>query len=400
MQTPQARLTLDLPRTADVAVIGGGILGAATAFAARRAGLRAVVIEACPMLGTLTTPAATGAFRLQFDNPEELALVREGVELYTAFGEVAGLPGYEVGVHQQGYLWVATKLETVVRQRAIVAQQRAWGLNDVELLEGDEPRRRFPYLAPDVLAARYRRSDGWLDVRKLLMGYARASAAPFVLETTATGFTTEGERVTGVTTSRGTISAGAVVIAAGPFSGEVARLAGLDLPLSFVRRQRVALPEVPEVPPDAPMTIDEETGAHWRPWLGGAHILWTSSTEPAGPPLRDVPTTARFAFRLLDPASDVSVARITPFWGEVWRRNTSHWYTVAGQYSYTPDHRPLLGPSPVAGLYFNCGYSGHGIMGSAGGSRIVVDTITGALPPDRNPFRVDRTFAHRELDVL
>jgi sarcosine oxidase subunit beta len=113
-----------------------------------------------------------------------------------------------------------------------------------------------------------------------------------------------------------------------------------------------------------------------------------------------VPASDEFAFGLLDPNSDHSVARISPFWRRVWERNTEHWWLRAGQYSYSPDHRPLLGPTSIAGLYLNCGYSGHGIMGSAGGSRIVIDTITGTLAHDRNPFRLDRAMVPRALDVL
>jgi glycine/D-amino acid oxidase-like deaminating enzyme len=398
--TPPARLTTDQPKIADLVIIGGGIVGAATAFFAARAGLRAVVIEKRSALGTLTTPAATGAFRLQFDNPEEMALVREGIALYTRFADVAELPGYDIGLRQQGYLWLATSDETVRRQRELVVGQRGWGLDDVELLSGDEARARFPYLAPEVLGARYRAGDGWLDPRRLLMGYALASQASFVLDTAVTGITLRGGRVVGVETTRGAIATERAVIAAGPFSRDVAALAGLDLPLTFVRRQRVVMPEVPDVPPDAPMTIDEETGAHWRPALHGAHLMWTTPTEPEGPPLEDVPAAYSFGMRLLDPASDHAVARISPFWRGVWERNIGHWFAIAGQYSYTPDHRPLLGPTPVEGLSVNCGYSGHGIMASAGGSRLVVDLLTGRASNADNPFRLDRPFAHRELDVL
>jgi sarcosine oxidase subunit beta len=396
-------MTNELPHTADVAIIGGGIAGAATAFFAARAGLRAVVIEKRPALGTLTTPAATGAFRLQFDNPEELALVREGVALYTHFAEVAELPGYDIGLRQQGYLWVATRDETVRRQRELVSRQRAWGLDDVEWLDGDEARRRFPYLAAEVIGARYRAGDGWLDPRRLLMGYvtaALARGARFVTATAVTGIAITGGRVAGVRTTRGEVATERVVIAAGPFSRAAGAFAGLDLPLSFVRRQRVLLPGVPEVPADAPMTIDEETGAHWRPALGGAHLMWTTPTEPAGPPLEDVPASYAWALGLLDPASDHAVARVSPFWRDMWQRNSQTWYVIAGQYSYTPDHRPLLGATALEGLYVNCGYSGHGIMASAGGSRMVVDEITGTLANAANPFRLSRPIEHRELDVL
>jgi sarcosine oxidase subunit beta len=387
---------------ADIVIIGGGIVGAATAFFASRAGLRAVVIEKRPRLATLTTAAATGAFRAQFDNAEEMELVREGIELFANFAEISELPGYDIGIHQQGYLWIATTDETARHQRALVEQQRAWGLEDVEILTGSELRVRFPYLAPEVLQARYRAGDGWLDPRRLTSGYASASRshATFVTNTTATGFLYGGEQIRGVSTTRGDISCAAAVVAAGPFSRVVAQLAGVDLPLTFVRRHRMMMPQVPEVPPDAPMTIDEETGAHWRPALQGANLMWTAPDVPAGPPLEDVPASDEFAFGLLDPASDHSVARISPFWQRVWERNTEQWWLRAGQYSYSPDHRPLLGPTRVAGLYVNCGYSGHGIMGSAGGSRIVIDTVTGELAPDQNPFRLDREMVPRTLDVL
>src|SRR5690348_4527412 len=299
--TYNPRYTDELPEIADLVIIGGGIIGVATAYFAARAGLRPIVLEKRAMPGTLTTPKATGAFRAQFDNPDEMALMREGIDFYTHFAERTGMDGYDLGIHQQGYLWLATTPETVERQRELVAEQRGWGLDDVELLDGDEARRRFPYLSDTVLGARYRGGDGWLDVRSLMMGYARASQAPLVLETTVTGIEVAGGRVRGVQTSRGAVSTDRVVIAGGPFSAEVGRLGGLALPITCVRRQRLILPEVPDVPQDAPMTIDDEAGAHWRPWATGAHLMWTTPTESPSAPQEDVPTTAAFAFGLLNP---------------------------------------------------------------------------------------------------
>ncbi len=395
--------TTNLPATADLVVIGGGIVGAATAFFAARAGLRTVLLERRPALCTLTTPASTGAFRAQFDNLAEIALVQESISLFENFAEVAGLPGYDLELRQQGYLWLTTSPDLMARQQALVARQHEWGLTDVEWIDGDEVRSRFPYISDEVLGARYRARDGWLDVRRLTMGYAAAASAGgalFVVNAAATGIDLQGGSISGVQTSNGYISVDKVVIAAGPFSGEVALLAGLELPLALVRRQKMIMPDVPEVPPDAPMTIDEDTGAHWRPALRGAYLLRTSPGVPPGPPLEEVPTSSDFAFGLLDPSSDHSVARISPFWRDVWARQTSNWFLQAGQYAYTPDHRPYLGPSPIPGLYLNCGYSGHGIMASGGGSRLVVDTIIGTVAPDANPFRFDREFVHRDMDVL
>jgi sarcosine oxidase subunit beta len=250
------------------------------------------------------------------------------------------------------------------------------------------------------VAARYREGDGFLDPKEITLGFAAASGAEVVTGCGVTGLRVGGGRLTSVQTTKGEISTGLAVIAAGPFSGEVASLAGVELPVQAVRRQKITMPEVPEVPQDAPMTIDDDTGAHWRPGLRGAYLLYTDPDEPPGPPAEDLPTDHDFALGLLDPESPISVARVAPFWREVWERGSANWILQAGQYTMTPDHRPLLGPTPVEDLFVNTGYSGHGIMGSSAGSRIAVDTLTGRLSPDQNPFRLDRKFRPRELDRL
>jgi sarcosine oxidase, subunit beta len=394
------RYVADPPRAAEMVIIGGGIVGAATAFHASRAGLRPVLLERRAALCTLTTPASTGAFRLQFDNREELELVRESLDLLSNFSEVTGQTRYDPRLQRQGYLWCTTDPARAEWQRDLVRKQHDWGQDDVEHLDGDEVRRRFPYVSPDVLAARYRAGDGFLDPKEITLGFAAASGADVVTGCGVTGLRVEDGRLTSVETNGGEISSGLAVIAAGPFSGEVASLAGVELPVQAVRRQKMTMPEVPEVPQDAPMTIDDDTGAHWRPGLRGAFLLFTDPDEPPGPPAEDLLTDHDFALGLLDPESRISVARVAPFWRGVWERGSANWILQAGQYTMTPDHRPLLGPTPVENLYVNTGYSGHGVMGSAAGSRIVVDTLTGGLTPDQNPFHPIREFQHRELDRI
>src|SRR5216117_4435504 len=110
----------DPPRNADLVVVGGGVVGAATAFHAARAGLKPLLVEARPALCTLTTPVAAGAFRLQFDDLEELTLVRESAELFLNFREATGQDEYDPRVRQQGYLWLTTDERGAERQRALV----------------------------------------------------------------------------------------------------------------------------------------------------------------------------------------------------------------------------------------------------------------------------------------
>lgn len=352
------------------------------------------MVEKRPALATLTTPVATGAFRLQFDNAEEIELVRESVMFFDDLQRQVDL-----GLRHQGYLFVATTKDGAAMQADLVSSQRQWGLTDVELLDGDEARRRFPYLAPDIVNARFRKSDGWLEPRRLALELARLSGARFRTDEAVNGFLRRGERIVGVITTAEAIEADNVVIACGPLSGPVAKLAGLDLPLETVRRHKLIIPDLPQVPPNAPMTIEAETGAHWRPAANGAHALWTAPAPPE-PPLDDVPTSASFAFGLLDPDSDHALARVAPFWTEVWRSPRLQWWLQAGQYTYTPDRRPLLGPTSIPGLALNTGYSGHGIMGSIGGSRRAVDAITGKLRPEANPFSPNRPMQQRTFDVL
>jgi len=383
------------PASADLVVIGGGVIGAATAFHAAQAGLKPLIVEARPALCTLTTPVAAGAFRLQFDDLEELTLVRESAELFLHFREVTEQDRYDLRVRQQGYLWLTTDQRNAERQRALVARLHEWGQGDVELLTGDEVRHRFPYVDENVVQARWRGGDGFLDTTQLTFGLVHGSGAEVMVDCAATGFVASGGRLTGVRTTKGVVPTDVAVIAAGPLSGLLAGAEGIDLPIVTVRRQKLILPEVP---PHAPMTVDEDTGVHWRPALAGGWLLFTDPATPESPPADNVPVDPAFAFQLLDPTSPFSVARVVPFWRAVWDRGAAPWLLQAGQYTMTPDHRPLIGPLWIEGLWVNTGYSGHGIMLGPAGSRLLVDLLTGKA--ESNPFAPGRAFERREPPTL
>jgi sarcosine oxidase subunit beta len=397
-----------LPASADLVIVGGGIVGCATAFFAVRAGLRVVVLERRPALATLTTPASTGAFRLQFDNPEEVALVREGVELWDDFAARTGLPGWDLAIRHGGYLFCSLTDATVERSHRLVARQRTWGLTDVEILSGDEARSRWPWLSPQVRGARYRAGDGWLDPKRLAIGYATAAGAgaTFVTACAVAGFelSADGSRLRGVRTSRGTVATDAAVLATGPFLAPVAGLAGMRLDVRPTRRQKLLVPEMAAIPHDAPMTIDEETAAHWRPWQRGCLALFTDPTEQPDEPRDPVAIDQAWAFDLLDPSSEHALARVAPLWAAAWHAGSVQgWSLQAGQYEVTPDRRPYLGPAGGIGpdgIHLNGGYSGHGIMASTAGSRMVVDAIMGHPDPLAAAFRTDRTITEREHDIL
>ena len=145
MHSPDIQVpdTTTVPATADLVVIGAGILGCATAFHAASRGLRVVVLEHGRRLGGLTTQAAGGGHRLQFDTPEEIALLKRSLAEWDAFGDVIGEPGINLGRHRNGYLWVTRDLARAERQREQVARQQDLGVDGVVWLDGDEARRAF-----------------------------------------------------------------------------------------------------------------------------------------------------------------------------------------------------------------------------------------------------------------
>jgi glycine/D-amino acid oxidase-like deaminating enzyme len=165
------------PRTAELIIVGGGVIGAATAFHAARAGIRPLIVEARPRLCTLTTPVSAGAFRLQFDNLEELQLVRESATLFTNFEEETRQREYDLGLRLQGYLWLTTDQEHAASQHRLVAQLHEWDQKDVEVIDGDQVRSRWPWVSPDVIQARWRADDGFLDTKQLTLGLAAGADA-------------------------------------------------------------------------------------------------------------------------------------------------------------------------------------------------------------------------------
>jgi sarcosine oxidase subunit beta len=391
----------EFPSTADAIVVGGGISGAASAFFLARAGLRPVIVERLPALAALTTSQSMEAMRAQFIEPENVAMMRESIAFYEAFAERTGLHDYDIGIHQPGYLFLTTEPEGLEGFRQRVEAQHRLGLTDVELLDGAQARERFPFVSEEVTAATFRQRDGWLSAHEAAYGFAQASSAKVLLSTNVSDISMTGGRVSGVVTSRGPIAAPVVVLATGPYSAQVAAMAGVELPLRIIRRHRLTIGQHPLVPQDAPMTIDQDTGAHWRPESPGAALAWAQPEEPPSEPTDEVMPNPMFPFEVLE-----GVSRLCPFWLEVAESlKRDQVFLTAGQYTVTPDDKPIIGPYPeILGLFFNLGYSGHGVMAAPGGGRLLADLVMGATQDRDNPFSYCRlatldleTIVHKRL---
>jgi sarcosine oxidase subunit beta len=367
----------------DAVVIGGGIVGTATAFWLSRSGLDVVLVEMRDGLSTLTTPASAECFRAQFTEPAMAALAIPSIEMFENFDEVIGIPGYNISIKQQGYLFLTDNVETVDDLKENIAQQHKLGVTDSEFLEREEILKRFPFVAPTVLAATFRQRDGWLSCHETTQGFAKGSNARFFLNTKASGIQTDAKGVCGVETDRGILQTRTVVNAAGPFAGEVGRMVGLELPLKPVRRQKVYIQTSVDIPSDAPFTVDVNNNCYWRPEAGGAIIGWVDADEPVSQPVEKVPTDWEFPALTLD-----KVKRLTPFFEEIEKTlRQPDMDTSAGFYMYTPDDQPLIGSLPeVPGFYVNCGYWA-GVMLSPQAGKWISDLVIGTMDPKDNPLR-------------
>jgi len=370
----------------DAVVIGGGIVGTATAFWLARAGLDVVLLEMRDGLSTLTTPASAECFRAQFAEPAMAALAIPSIDMFENFAEVVGIPGYHISIKQQGYLFLTDDPATVADLKENVAQQHKLGVTDSEYLERDEILARFPYISPSVRAATFRQRDGWLSCHETTQGFAKGCDAKFFINTKVTGIQRDVKGISGVETNRGVFQTRVVVNAAGPFAAEIGRMVNLDLPLEPVRRQKVYLTTSVPIPQDAPFTVNVDNNSYWRPEPGGVIIGWVDSDEPVSQPSEKVHTDWEFPAIALD-----KVRQLTPFFAEVEKTvRQPDMNASAGHYVYTPDDQPLIGPVPeVPGFYVNCGYWA-GVMLSPEAGKRIADLVTGKLDPQENPLRPTR----------
>ena len=376
----------DLPTTADVVVIGGGIAGASDAFFLAEAGLSVVVVERGSQLAGLTTAQSVACFRAQWDDPEHAALVLPSIDVYESFGDRIGLPGWDIGLRRGGWLFVTSEADGRASMAAFVDGHRRFGVTDSEALTGDEARRRFAWLGPDVTAASYRALDGWVSPYEVTYGFARASGATLALGTTADRILVDGSSVTGVATSRGTVATRRVVLAAGPFARELASTVGVALPVAAVRRHRAMVAPRPEIPADGPMTLDVDTHAYWRPEGGGA-FLGQGLPEPASEPASSVPVDWTFPAVVMHAAG-----RLVPFWRDLGERLSQSEVSLgAGQYTVTADGLPIIGAAGgVDGLYVHGADNGWGVESAPeAGRRLAAIVVAGRDDPE-NPFRLDR----------
>ena len=354
----------DLPSTAGVVVIGGGVMGASTAYHLAARGVKDVILlEREAFFGLGATGRCAGGIRHQFATAINIRLSLLSLPMLDALEDVTGQPAL---VRKCGYLFVLTRAEDETQFRRNVARQHALGV-PTEWLTGDEVRRRAqPALFPDALAGTFYAQDGVADPNSVVMGYvnaARRLGVTCLTGVTVTGLAQAAGRITSVVTTNGTISTPIVVNAAGPWSAPLAAMAGVDLPVTPIRRQWLTTTPLPEIPAHFPFIIDFAQSLYFHREGEG---LLTGMSNPSETPGFDQRVDPAWELTHLDAA----VARL-PLLEHA--GIASRW---AGLYEVTPDAHPILGASPVAGFYLITGFSGHGFMHGPICGKLMAEVIT------------------------
>ena len=242
----------DFPKSATVVVIGGGVMGASTAYhLAKRGCTDVVLVEKQEFFGMGATGRCAGGIRYQFSTEINIRLSLLSLPMLDRFEDELG---QNIGIRRDGYLFILTNEHDVEVFRRNVALQHSLGVQ-TEWLCGDDVRRRVPQLvAGDVIAGAFHDKDGLADPNSVVMGYVNAARRLGVRVYTETGVsaidtTSDGGKVVGVQTSRGAITCEVVVNAAGPWAAPISATAGVELPIIPLRRQIMTTTPLPELAP-------------------------------------------------------------------------------------------------------------------------------------------------------
>jgi sarcosine oxidase subunit beta len=341
---------MQLPKSADVVIVGGGVMGASTAYHLAKRGLKNIVLlERDELFGQGATGRCAGGVRYQFGTEVNIKLSLASLPMIERFKDETG---QDVNYRKCGYLFALTEEKDIKEFKRNVELQNKLGAR-TEWLSGDEIRKRLPQMKfDDALAGSFNPDDGLVDPNSVVMGYIGAAqrlGVKAINNAGVNGIRLSGEKVTAVETAQGVIETRLIVNAAGPWSNQIGQMAGVHIPIQPIRRQMFTTTPLPEIPPDFPFVIDFSKSLYFHREGEGLLVGMSNQDEKPG---FDQNVDEAFELKNLEAA----VERM-PLLEKA--RRASHW---AGLYEVTPDAHPIFGKTPVDGFLVVAGFSGHGFM--------------------------------------
>ena len=379
-----------MTQTAEVVIVGAGIMGVSTAYHLARLGAGRVIVLERDTVCSGSTALASGGIRHQYANRLGIELTTHSIVTYERFEAEFGV---DPNFRQHGYLILIAAEDELAVARRSVALQRELGVN-VELLDAATTRKLCPYLnTDDLLGATYTPRDGYADPYLCATGIAaRARELGVVIhqQHEVSAFLRDGDRLRGVVTQHGAFEAGAIVIATGAWSGVVGTLAGVDIPVRPHRRHKFMTAPFPadRIPAATPFVIDPHQNFSLRREGPGLLLGHGRRDEPDGFGTEiDRSLEPRVVERAIHRAPALAEAKLMR--------------SYAGLYEMTPDQTGIVSAVPgVAGLYVIAGFSGHGFMHGPIAGQLMAETLVHgrAVTMDASPLDLAR-FARGETHV-
>ena len=374
--------------TADVVIVGGGVVGCSIAFhlAERKAG-RIILLER-GQIGTGTSARGSGGVRLQFSTAINIQISLQAVPFFESFAERFGVdPEYQ----QRGYLFLAHDQELMAAFHRNVTLQQEHGVPSREV-SSDDIREIVPYVnVEDVVGGTYCAKDGRANPRKVLHVFleeARDRGVEVREWTAVTGLRRAGDRVAGVQTPYGEIESPVIVNACGPWAAALSAMAGVDEPITPLRRQQFLTEPTDRVPRPTPFVIDGDRSFSFHSLGDQIRVGMASPGEQSGwndqPDPDLIPTIRRRLAHRAPIFADLEIVG-----------------GYAGLYEMSPDAHPIIGWAPEApGLLLCNGFSGHGFMHSPVTGRLVAELILdgAAHTVDITPLRPSRFAEGAAID--
>lgn len=351
-----------------VIIIGGGAMGASIAYHLAAKGVREVLLlEKENALAQGSTGRSLGGIRHQFSTATNIRLSLGSVAKFKRFNEEIGPADF----HWVGYLFLLDNEKDLADFKRNVALQQSFGV-PVQLITPDEARECVPQMnVDDILGATFCPADGFGDPSAVALGYASAARKMGVEIRTGSeviGIRVDGGRVNGVVTKDETIECEWVIDAAGPYAAEVARMAGVELPIVPLRRQVFITEPFDLLPKSLPMTIDFGTSFYFRREGPAVLIGMTDKREPPSFKTHwDASWRDQVIAQAIHRVPVLENATIARGWG--------------GLYDTTPDANPIIGPVPeVKNFLIAAGFSGHGFMHSPMTGQLITELVCGEPP--------------------
>jgi 4-methylaminobutanoate oxidase (formaldehyde-forming) len=381
-----------------VVVVGGGIWGLSTAYHLAEMGCESVrLLERNDDIALETTPRAAGLVGQIRTSPAMCGAIQYALQLFEELGARSGL---DLGLHRTGSLMVALtpeRMEAYARQVALAVQNKV----DVAFVSHDEMKRLSPALDVSKLEGGFFvAGDGYVEPQKCARAYAAAArelGVSIELNTPVTGLQIEAGQVRGVATDAGVVEADAVIVTAGPWTAQLARQSGHDLPLVPVRHQRVRTAPAAGIPDHHPVVRVTDVSCYVRPEQGG-YLYGFFEPEPTSIDLEAMPPT--FRTDDIEPPVDVMaeaqrrLAAVYPILGELDIAEYKQ-----GMTTFAPDGMFLAGPVPATdGLFVASACAALGIAGSAAMGRWLSSWVLHGKPDeDLSEFNLLR-FGDRVTD--